>query len=304
MQDTKAINETMPSREGNPFKLDQLDAYMRWRDAKLSDYPDSIEQLKVEIENPAALTQAELKALEHCLGTTNIAIYKSKGAPATKNNIRELGRQLGLEHLDSNLCADEDDITSLQYQETGRHRGYIPYSKKGLSWHTDGYYNPPERTVRAIIMHCVQPAAQGGENMLLDPEILYIQLRDRNPDWIAALMRSDAMTIPPNAEGGEEIRGETRGPVFSVDNQGYLHMRYSARKKNIEWLENEHIKQAVDFITEFLDSESPYIYRYRLQENEGVISNNVMHNRTSFEDSDEQKRLLFRARFYDRVKFL
>ena len=78
-------------------------------------------------------------------------------------------------------------------------------------------------------------------------------------------------------------------------------MRYSARTRNIEWAKNGHIKQATAFITEFLASDSPYIFRYRLNANEGVISNNVLHNRTAFENDEQHNRLLYRARFYERV---
>jgi alpha-ketoglutarate-dependent taurine dioxygenase len=78
-------------------------------------------------------------------------------------------------------------------------------------------------------------------------------------------------------------------------------MRYSARTRNIEWAENGPIKEATDFITEFLASDSPYIFKYRLQQNEGVISNNVLHNRTAFKNDEQHNRLLYRARFYERV---
>ncbi len=292
---------TLSAKRAEAFNLCNGQAYAQWREAKLAGYPPHIQDLKCEINTPVMLSAEEKKAIGQSLDKTNVAIYKCKGPAASKDDIQALASQVGLSQLDNNLCADEDSITSLQVKENGRHGGYIPYSNKRLSWHTDGYYNPPEQTVRAIVMHCVRPAAAGGENTYLDPEILYIQLRDQNPEWIAALMQPDAMTIPPNLENGEEIRAETKGPVFSVDNYGYLHMRYSARTKNIEWAANGHIKQATDFITAFLASDSPYIFRYRLEENEGVISNNVLHNRSAFEDDEQHKRLLFRARFYDRA---
>jgi alpha-ketoglutarate-dependent taurine dioxygenase len=259
-----------------------------------------VKQLFVAINDPALITEQELESLAHCLNKTNIAIYKCQ-LPASKADVQSLAQQVGLAHLDENLCADDDSITSLQVIETGRHGGYIPYSNKRLSWHTDGYYNPEPQTVRAIVMHCVRPAASGGENMYLDPEILYIQLREQDPRWIEALMQPDALTIPANIENGKLIRAETIGPVFSVDKNGYLHMRYSARTRNIEWAKNGPITDATDFITEFLASDSPYIFKYRLQQNEGVISNNVLHNRTGFENTEQQQRLLYRARFYERV---
>jgi alpha-ketoglutarate-dependent taurine dioxygenase len=71
-------------------------------------------------------------------------------------------------------------------EERGERKEFIPYTDKPIRWHTDGYYNIPERTVRGMVLHCVQSAASGGENQLLDHEIAYILLRDENPDFIRA----------------------------------------------------------------------------------------------------------------------
>jgi len=282
------------------FNLGNDIAYQAWRQQKLAAYPQSPEELIVPIKNPGRLSDVEYSAILSALERANLAIYKCERPLPDKEALRAFGRQFGLMRLDANLCADEDSITSLQTIETGRHSGYIPYTNRQLSWHTDGYYNPMNQQIRAIVMHCVTPAVRGGENQFLDHEMLYIQLRDANPEFIAALMREDAMSIPPNVEGGEEIRGETVGPVFSFDAQGYLHMRYSARKRNIKWQDDSTTRAATGMISELLESSS-YIMQYKLQAHEGVITNNVLHNRTAFEETDGQKRLLYRARYFERA---
>jgi hypothetical protein len=115
-------------------------------------------------------------------------------------------------------------------------------------------------------------------------------------------MELDAMIIPPNVEAGEEIRGVQAGPVFSVDPQhGTLHCRYSARTRNIIWKDNDITRQAVECITEFLNSDDSPVLHYRLNAGEGIICNNVLHNRTGFSDDEQHKRLLYRARYFDRI---
>ena len=111
------------------------------------------------------------------------------------------------------------------------------------------------------------------------------------------------MTIPANREDGSEIRPDHTGPVFSVDTDGHFHMRYSARKRNIIWKDDEITQRARDFITALLESPDAPIYTYRLRPGEGVISNNILHRRNSFYDGDtpDMKRLVWRARFYDRI---
>jgi len=284
-----------------PFDLSQSADYAHWREQKLRGYPTHTSILMVKIANPAQLTQDEKAKLLTNLGKANMVFYRVTGPSATKETIRQLGLQLGLKRLDGNLCADDDNITSLRVVDEGRHRGYIPYSDKPLSWHTDGYYNDLNHQIQAILMHCVAPALHGGENGYLDHEILYLLLRDEDPGLISALMHPQAMTIPPNVEAGEEIRGETVGPVFSVMPDGHLHMRYSARSRNIAWRDDAQTQRAAACIKDILASDSPYLFRYTLQANEGVISNNVLHNRSGFQDHGEVKRLLYRARYYDRT---
>ena len=50
-----------------------------------------------------------------------------------------------------------------------------------------------------MLLHCTAAAETGGENGLLDHEIAYIRLRDKDPDHIEALMHPEAMTIPARA---------------------------------------------------------------------------------------------------------
>lgn len=284
-----------------PFSLSDETDYLQWREKKLNHYPRHVHELMVEIRDPSSLTPTEKSRLLQVLHKTNIAFYRVMGRTAVKPDIRRLGEQLGLHRLDSNLCSDEDSITSLRVVDEGRRGGYIPYTNKPLSWHTDGYYNVLDKQIRAIVMHCVTPAHAGGENALLDHEILYVLLRDEDPALISALMHPQAMSIPPNTEGGEEIRGETVGPVFSIMPDGHLHMRYSARTRNIHWRDDALTSHAVARINEILASHNPHLFRYTLQANEGVISNNVLHNRSGFQDDGDHKRLLYRARYYDRV---
>ncbi len=286
---------------GSPFSLDEVETYQAWRQQKLEQRP-MLDDLVVAVENPFKLTAVEKSRIQDLCRRCNAAIYKvSDNHQLTdKRLVHQLGLQLGLSHLDDNLRSDEDDITSLTVIEQQGNQ-YIPYTNKPISWHTDGYYNSPEHQVRGFILHCAQPAVQGGENSLIDHEQVYMRLRDESPVLIRALMHPEAMTIPPNVDAGTEIRGACIGPVFSVDAlTGSLHMRYSARKRNIEWRDDELTRDAADLITSILDIDD-LAYKYRLKAGEGVICNNILHKRSGFNDSPDEKRLMYRARYFDRV---
>jgi hypothetical protein len=286
---------------GSPFSLDNEKAYQAWRDNKLENYPLKTEALIVEVNDPAALTPAEFDAIQSRIIKTNMAVYASNSGDDPEKGIpAKLGEQFGLTELDDNMGADEG-ITSLKVVSAQWQGGYIPYTDRPIRWHTDGYYNDADHQIRGLLLHCVSPAAKGGENALLDQEIAYIHLRDNNPDHIRALMAADVMTIPPNIENGKEIRAVCSGPVFSVMPDGNLHMRYTARTRSIEWKEDAVTRAAVNTLSEFLDSDSLYKYRATLQSGQGLISNNVLHDRSGFEDADHSKRLLYRLRYYQRI---
>ncbi|MCW8899220.1 MAG: TauD/TfdA family dioxygenase [Gammaproteobacteria bacterium] len=292
----------------SPFSLlpEAEPAYQMWRDWKLSVYPKQSNELLVSIDNPFTLTANEKETIRQCFIRANMAIYSIKYMSdfASKKIVEIIGNEFGLFRLDNNLGADSDNITSLQVIEGGRKQGYIPYSNMKLSWHTDGYYNLAEEQIRGVILHCVNSAVEGGENALLDHEMMYIHLRDRDPAYISALMKPDVLTIPANIENGVNIRDAQTGPVFSIDpNSGALHMRYSARKRNIIWADDKVTAAAVTAIDDFLASDSPWIMRHRLEPGQGLICNNVLHNRTSFNNGDasENQRLIYRGRYYDRL---
>jgi len=289
-----------------PFDLADEAGYQAWRDARLAGYCALAAAPVVPVRDVAALDASEHAALLERCRNTNFAIYEvTGGGVADKPAIRALGRQFGLEQLDRNLRADEDSITSLRVLEATAGTHYIPYTSRPLNWHTDGYYNRLDRQVRGILMHCVSASASGGENLLLDPEIAYLLLRDENPDYIRALMQPDAMTIPPNVEAGVELRAAQSGPVFSVSpDTGALHMRYTARSRSIEWKDDRNTRLAAGFLLELLTNDSIYTVRHRLRSGQGIICNNVLHKREAFSNDAAagQQRLLYRARYHDRIR--
>lgn len=285
-----------------PFDPDQDKDYLIWRDKKLHNYPRSLDELIVEVYDPMSLSRAEYDALHACCRKTNMVIYASAARGENKDLPRRVGEQFGLLNLNHNWLADEDAITSLTVNDEGDHPVYIPYTNRPIKWHTDGYYNRPGEQIHGLLLHCVRPARKGGDNQLMDHEIAYILLRDKNPDYIRALMQDDAMTIPARLdEKGEVERAAESGPVFSVAADGHLHMRYTARTRSIEWKDDERVKAAVAELKKILQEDSPYKYRGTLQPGMGLISNNVLHDRSGFEDDEATPRLLYRARYYDRI---
>jgi alpha-ketoglutarate-dependent taurine dioxygenase len=299
-----------PAAGRSVFSLGDDEAYRRWRDAKLAGYPHSLDELTVDVSVLAAPNPAETRAILAACRRANFCLYRSRqhsgDAQATRWALADFARHFGLAQFEAHRSAEADGIVALEVVAEGGRLGYIPYTNRPLGWHTDGYYNyqGPQRMIRSMLLHCVRSASEGGENGLLDHEIAYIRLRDQNPGYIAALMHPAALTIPAYEEANGKTRGENTGPVFVVDpDTGELGMRYTARKRNIRWRDDADTQAAMRALEQVLH-EDPLILRVRLAPGEGVICNNVLHDRIGFDAgaSSESGRLVYRIRSYDRIR--
>lgn len=287
----------------NPFDLNHSSSYEKWRAYKLRHLPEKVEDLIVEIKQAHEPNKKELKKIQKRLKRNNMAIYRfcdSKGED--RDLIKNLASQFRMTQLDYHLCSDNTGITALSCDQSGKRERYIPYTNKPINWHADGYYNSPGDQIRGMILHCVRQAGSGGENFLADPEMLYIYLRDKNPEYIRALMKKQVLCIPANEEEGQSK--PRCGPVFSVNKNQQLHLRFTIRKRNVIWDDEALVAKAVSVIHKALNKEKIPVYRYKLQSGEGLICNNVLHGRERFEDQpgENQGRLMYRARFFDRAK--
>lgn len=287
----------------SPFSLDNDELYQRWRDKKLKNCATNLGDLLVEIDDPRRLSGNEHSALLERCRKANMALYLSKTGTDTDPEIPlAMARAFGLRNINKNWLADDTGLTSLTVREDGVRSGYIPYTNRAINWHTDGYYNSANRQIHALNLHVTQQAASGGENALMDHEIAYILLREKNPEYISALMGPRAMTIPARIDdAGSVARPEEPGPVFVIMPSGDLHMRYTVRVNNVIWADDPVSREALAYLEELLGSDSPYIYRGRLESGMGLVSNNVLHDRAAFTDDATHKRHYYRARYFDRL---
>lgn len=276
--------------------------YLQWREKKLALANRSVQSRLIHIKNAASLRDSERNSIiTDCLHH-NFALYQLDDASQnTKQAVHAFAKQFGLHTLDGNLCADQDSLTSITVTKHQGQHDYIPYTPKKLSWHTDGYYNKKKHQINGMVLHCVTPATKGGESLLMDHELAYLLLRDENPEYINALFDDDALTIPANIIDDKVVRPEQVGPVFSVNEYGRLHMRYSARLRNIKWKDDPLLTEATTFLQQLWSDHNPLTVRHTLQTGQGLICNNILHCRTAFEDSSNNSRLLLRGRYYESI---
>lgn len=289
----KHWNTKYPKR----FDLDTEKDYKKWREEKLAAYPGSVGDLVVELADMTAITNAEKTRILELVELANMCVYTAGSAELSMSSLVNLGAQLGITETDkSTRHSRSDELT-----DSGILGKAIPFSTRQVRWHTDGTYYGSDKTIQALLLLCKRPAIEGGSNKVLDNEVLYILLRDKDPQALRILMRNDCFKYK-NPKTGEisELLG---GKVFWNNPDGQLCHRFSFRKMDMAWSEDSEVLAARDVLESVILDESEYVIEGRLESGMGLISNNLLHTREKPVDSDDpaKKRLLFRARYYDRV---
>lgn len=283
-------------------------AWTAWRTAKLR-VSEGLERLPpVPVDSLESPSPEAVEELEYRCALCNYAVYSTRcpedSVAAASAALVGFAERFGLLLSEDHRSSGESGVVALRTSSEEGKKGYIPYTPKAMNWHTDGYYNPPDRRVAGFVLHCHQPALAGGENQLMDPELAYLRLRETEPAYVRALMHPEAMTIPENREPDGTIRPDSVGPVFYPDPAtGRLQMRYTARTRSIHWREDAATLEAAEWLRAWLTAGDPLMRQIRLERGQGILNNNVLHNRTRFEDgtSERDRRIVLRLRFHVRV---
>ncbi len=296
--------------ETSCLRKDSSDAqYQTWRAKKLEQSRKLAKDLQpLEIKDLAHLTRTERAELLRRCEIANAVLYYSNNnsddSNATSKKLLALTRSLGLVVAEKHRSENDSGAVEIRESKDLDKAGYIPYTRKPINWHTDGYYNAVEQKIRSMVLHCVRAARVGGTNQILDPEIAYIILRDKNPAFMDALMHPQAMIIPQNTERDGSVRPQSVGPVFSFSSvSGQLEMRFTARTRSIKWRNDSVTQEAVSHLMRFLSSDDEFVQTVRLEAGCGILCNNSLHNRSGFDSGlhTESERLLLRIRFNNHI---
>ncbi len=282
----------------------QSTAYLQWREHRLQLQSDwrNTEPLAL---SPALNTTADAQSLSilcEQVRDYGFAVYQWTRTSADINNdVARLYAGLSLTTTDSGVVSDKNGL-SLLSDMSGTPRGrFIPYTSRAMGWHSDGYYNAPEKALRCFTLHCVQPAAQGGELSLLDDHLLLIALADENPGMVALLSSKNAMTIPANKDDVGHDRPDRATAVLFNHADGSPGTHFTTRTTNIRWQSTDTMA-AARRMTELIDQHKDWHYTVRLQPGQGIVTRNILHRREAFTDSSgAPPRQMLRGRFLQAV---
>ena len=276
--------------------LNTKEDYKRWKDKKLESFTRNIDDLTVHISNPNSVSKPEKNKVISLLRSNNLAFFNIDNISyKDKSSIKRFAFQIGLGDYEFDSRSDDDGLTEIkEHKHNDKISEYIPYTTKELNWHTDGYYNNKDNSILSWLLFCNTQSEKGGVNKYLDHEISYILFNDVS-NKIKDLMLENTCCIPENLMTG---RKDVLNPVYMFDDEK-LHMKFSMRKKNIIW--NDASLKAINILKSIIEDSSEYHITKKFTEGEGVITNNVIHKRTAFTNSENKNRLLYRLRSKRRV---
>ena len=278
-------------------------AVSRWCDARREAHATGRPGRWIEIGDPYLLRAAERDAIAGQCARFNLALYRFAQGGSDPGALSAFASAMGLRRRDLTLGADRRGVTTVRVERDRHGPKMIPFTPRALNWHTDGYYNAPERSVRGVVMHCAAPAASGGENALLDPDLVFAAMHGQDPALVDALAHPGAMTIPAHEADGTVVRPARTGPVFRfLEDSPSLHMRYTMRTRSIRWRSTADTARAVVALEATFASLAAYQVHVRFEAGEGVICNNVLHRRSAFVDGEDSQRTLLRIRSFDPVR--
>ena len=265
--------------------------YKLWANKKLEGFSKKIDDLIVEIKNPNSLSKSEKNIMSKTINQHNMVFFQiNKETIDLKSSIKALGAQIGLGDYEIDSKSDSGGLTEIKiHTNIESNTEYIPYTDKKLNWHTDGYYNNDKNLILSWLLFCKTQSGNGGVNKYMDHEIAYI-LFNEHFNNISDLMLSNTYRIPKNELSGREA---VDSPIFSFINSK-LHMKFSMREKNIIW--NDKSKEAANNLKDIIKNAERYHITHKFLEGQGVITNNIIHMRTSFTNLEKKNRLLYRLR--------
>ncbi len=279
------------------------DDYQFWRDEKLANAATSIDACLVEVKNPSQLSVAEKDKIVMLCRYNNFALFHVPQQQNYESALVDFNQQFSLKAFDQHLYVKNQGLAHITQTNQKDQAEFIPYTDRAIGWHTDGYYNSVENRIRAFSLFCVNPAKQGGENQWIDQQMVYLLLREENPAIIEALSHPQAMSIPEHVVDNVVRRKTSTGPIFFIDDMtNQLSMRYTQRKKNIDFHDSIEIKQAVECLDQLLADNTQYHFSHTMKTGQGLICNNVLHKRSSFINDQDKPRLMLRGRYFNSIR--
>ncbi|MEM7257629.1 MAG: TauD/TfdA family dioxygenase [Pseudomonadota bacterium] len=271
--------------------------YLLWREHRLQQQNTAPALTMLSPRLDQAEDLPALQSLCRTVRNVGFAVYQwSQPSDDASRDVMLLHDALSLRSFDTGVVHDDDGL-SLLTDLSGTSQGrFIPYTKRAMGWHTDGYYNTMEQSLHCFTIHCISPAHSGGALTLLDNQLMLIALFDTNPELVTLLSHPQAMMLPANRDELGHDRPARYSPVLFIRADGTPGAHFTTRTKNIEWRSSDTLDAALR-MKKLIDQHPRWHHTVTLQCGQGVITRNVLHRREAYTDHPDAPRKMLRGRY-------
>lgn len=166
----------------------------------------------------------------------------------------------------------------------------------GQRLHSDGTLQDIG-VVKAAILVCESPAAEGGDTMLFNTSAAFVDLLAADPAAAAAMATPGSLVRTSNINGCTD---ENRGAAVSVID-GALVSRYSVTDTD-SWavpdgVDEHDLQRGVEALSKASQLGNRHYVELKLASGQAIIFDNtrISHGRTSYRDSQDQRRCMYRG---------
>ncbi|RKN44890.1 TauD/TfdA family dioxygenase [Streptomyces hoynatensis] len=264
---------------------------------------DKIPGDPVPVRSPSGIGPLEASEIVARYDRHGFAVLELASGPATPQALEALAARLGLGDPFLPPLYRKGGTTTPVAQISaasnagGRDENHPSFGRRvGQRLHCDGTLQAIGY-VKASVLLCEQPAAEGGETILFNASAAYAQLAAVDRAAAAALTAPGVLVRQANVNGCTDINAN---PAFSVQD-GRLVCGYSVTETD-RWAVPEGVSEAdvhrgVGFLLNASLPGSRHFAQFMLGAGQAIVFDNtrISHGRTAYRDSGNHRRRLYRS---------
>jgi hypothetical protein len=258
----------------------------------------------VVVGDPVNVTQAEAGRIVWRYARHGFAIIQVESPNLTENTLVSIAGSLclGEPFVPPLYTRNGNDAAKVSRISAARNAGTVDADHPsfgrtvGQELHCDGTLQDIG-FVKASLLLCESPAADGGDTMLFNSSAAFAELTETDLRAAMALATSGSLVRRATINGCTDVN---RGPAFTV-HDGRLMSRYSVTHTD-SWAVPDHVAaedlyRGVEFLASAGRPGNPYYLQLRLDGGQAIVFDNtrISHGRTPYRDSPYRHRCIYRS---------
>ncbi|MCM3491576.1 TauD/TfdA family dioxygenase [Alkalihalophilus marmarensis] len=262
--------------------------------------------IPVHINSPNNVTQQQAAEIIENYNVFGFSIFQLNQPISNDMDLINLYKCLGLyQPFVPQIYQHDPEIyqkSGLNYIHRGQkkgngerfHRAFQTTNNQKL--HSDGTLEGIGQ-IKTSTLFCVNPAGEGGDNLIFNSVAAFFTLLKMSPNLACSMLEENALK---RVDIGRTNRSSI-GPAFKIENNKLISRFSMDNTCDWEYGFNQilNLRECFNQLNRFINLDSPYYTRIRLQRNQGLIMANhkISHGRTFYSETPDSQRKMIRGLF-------